>query len=156
MKLRALLMNKALLLATVFACTVLGLSAATTPAAPGAAVPASADITLAGTFNWSGDKSGDHALKAVLTPSGTNEWTAVFTFTWGKDPHTYSGTIKGNLANGTVTGEGENEGGNRTFKFTGRATNRVLKLTHTETTGGKNTPTGSATLKPATAKTPTR
>jgi hypothetical protein len=111
------------------------------------------EITLTGTFNWSEKRGRNEDLNAVLTPSGTNEWKAVFTFVWSGTPHTYTGTVKGHLDNGDVSGEALADGGGRTFSFQGRANNHALTFSHFETTGKKNTPTGSGSLKPGPLKT---
>ena len=104
-------------------------------------------VQLTGSFNWNGRK-GKEDLQAVLTPSGTNAWTAVFTFNWDRSPHTWNGTVTGHLDHGDVQGEAKAEGGKRAFLFRGHANNRVLTFNHFETTGGRPMPTGAGTLKP--------
>ena len=114
---------------------------------------AAADVNLTGTFSWTGHKASE-PMDVVLTPSGTNQWNAAFTFTWDKKPHTWNGVLSGHLDNGDFSGEVKSDGGGRTFQVKGRASNHVLSFTHSETTGGKNTSTGSGTLKTAAAAKP--
>lgn len=107
-------------------------------------------VSLSGTFSWAGRKEAkpNETLVAVLTPSGSNVWKAVFTFTWSKVSHTWDGTVKGHLDSGEISGEAADERGKRAFRLQGRAINHVLTFNHFETTGGKSTATGVGTLRP--------
>ena len=108
-------------------------------------------VKLSGTFVWTGHTK-DQQLDATLTPSGTNQWAAAFSFLWDKKPHTWNGTLKGRLDNGDVSGEVTADGGHRTFQLQGKVVNGQLMFSHCETTGGKTVSTGTGVLKPATDK----
>lgn len=120
-------------------CTLLtlGLSAAT----------AGPELTLCGTFTWSNEDSQKHELHAKLTPTGTNEWQAVWDFKWKQRPMSFTGLVKGNLRNGPVTGTGDMADGKRRFSFEGTAKDGTITFEHYEVTRGKNhTGTGEARL----------
>jgi len=104
------------------------------------------DITLAGTFIWSGKPAKVGQLKAVLTPTGPGEWKVVYTATYDSKM-TYTGTVKGNVMNGEVSGTGTSDG-RRTFIWSGTARNGVIAFNHFETTGNKRVATGTGTLRP--------
>lgn len=106
------------------------------------------EITLTGDFVWSSDKNQKkHDLRIVATPKADGEYDAVYSFTWKKQKMNWKGTIKGNLKNGDVSGTGVNDDGQRTFEFTGKATDGIIDCKHTETTGKKQKPTGTMTIK---------
>ena len=108
--------------------------------------PASKDATINGTFTWNGKKGAKTDIKVVLTPTATaNEFTAVYTFTWGKDNHSWKGTFKRNPQTGEASGTGTF--GNRTFTFKGKTVNGVLTCQHYETTSGKEVATGDISFK---------
>jgi arabinogalactan endo-1,4-beta-galactosidase len=108
----------------------------------------SKETVLTGTFVWKGSKPPKPtALKAVLTASGTSEWTAVYSFSWGGNK-TWTGTVKGDLKNGKVSGDTSGEGG-RTFVFDGTAKDGVLTFDCAETTKGAHTHQATGTLKPS-------
>ena len=122
-------------IAVAILCTVaaLGLPAATT----------ATSIALQGTFTWSKEGSQKHELHAKLTPTGTNEWQAIWDFNWKQRPTTFTGTVKGNLRNGAVTGTGETQDGHRHFTFEGTAKDGSITFEHYE---GKNH-TGNGQLR---------
>ena len=130
---------------------VLGSMVATTFwAAPPTATPPSKEISLTGTFIFTGARTaweeGEHQLKATLISTGTGEWSAVWNFTWGKNQMTFPGVIKGDLHNGTVTGAGTNPTGS-TFVFEGVAKNGTIEFKHFQVTKkGTNKPTGNGKL----------
>lgn len=104
------------------------------------------DVNMTGTFVWNGERNGEkHDLKVVLTPTGPNQYKAVYTFTWKGTPKTYVGTISGNLRSGEVTGTGD--GDRRNFTFTGTAQNGVIDFKAFELIRGRPTPQGSGTMK---------
>ena len=106
------------------------------------------EITLTGEFVWSSDKNQKkHDLRIVATPKPDGEYDAVYSFTWKKQKMNWKGTIKGNLKNGDVSGTGVNDDGKRTFEFTGKAADGIIDCKHTETTGKKQKPTGTMTIK---------
>ena len=105
------------------------------------------NLTLRGTFTWANEGSQKHELQAKLTPTGTNEWRAVWDFKWKQRPMTFTGIVKGNLHNGSVTGTGEMAEAKRRFAFEGTAKDGALKFEHYEVTRGKGrTGTGEVRL----------
>ncbi|MBI5725511.1 MAG: hypothetical protein HZA50_16255, partial [Planctomycetes bacterium] len=115
-------------------------SVTTTPPAAGG------DITLNGSFVYRDGDKRPTALKAVLTPSGANEWKVTFTFVWTSRPCTFIGTITGNLKNGEVNCSAtppSGHGAGRPYGFKGTAANGVLTFDCFE--GTKLT--GNGTLK---------
>jgi len=127
---------------------ILAIALLTTGSALADAAKAGMEVKLSGSFNW-GKNGKTESLMVALTPAGTNAWKAVFSFNWDKKPHTWLGSVKGHLDNGEISGEATAEGGRRTFTFNGTASNHQITFQHTETTGGKNVPTGDCTLQPA-------
>jgi len=115
------------------------------------AAPAAADDapqgarTLLGEFVWTDTGiSGD--LEAVFTPAGDDLWDVAFHFEFRGEPHVYSGTARGNLADGELSGEVQNETKQRTFTFGGKFDGATYKGTHAETTPGRARDTGTLTL----------
>ncbi|HUW56620.1 MAG TPA: hypothetical protein VMZ92_08285 [Planctomycetota bacterium] len=104
------------------------------------------EINLHGGAIWNGNKKRAD-VKAVLTPTGEREYSAVYTFTWEGNTHTWKGNIKGNLKSGNVAGTGATPDGRRTFVFQARAVKGVLTGKHYETTGGSTKLTGDIGLK---------
>ena len=102
------------------------------------------EIALTGGAIWSGKRA---PLKAVLTATGKNEYTVVYTFTWDGREQTWQGTMKGNLRSGIVTGTGATPDGRRTFVFRVRSVRGVMTGKHYETTGGRTKETGDIGLK---------
>ena len=105
-------------------------------------------VTKNGTFLWSKDKKKEnHALKAVFTPAGANKWTVVFSCDWKEKPYKYTGTASGDLKNGDVAGEAEDEKKKKKWSFAGTAKDGVLTCSHAEIKGNKKKPSGKFTLK---------
>jgi hypothetical protein len=104
-------------------------------------------VVLTGSFYRGNDTKATHPLKATLTPDGADQWKVVYDFTWGNKPHQYTGTIKGNLKNGAISGSGANEGGKRTWEIQGTAKDGEITFDHWETSGGKRARSGGAMLK---------
>ena len=112
--------------------------------------PASKDVALKGSFVWSSQKNAAHDLKAQLTSTGTNEWSAVWLFDWGGKPTKFTGTVKGNLKNGDVSGTGDTPDKRRHWTFTGQAKNGVITFEHYEEHAGKpHNSTGTGELHTA-------
>lgn len=62
--------------------------------------------TLEGEFIWErDDKDIAGPLKAVFESTGEDMWNVSFHFTFEDKPHVYTGTAKGNLKDGELTGE---------------------------------------------------
>ncbi|MBI5725963.1 MAG: hypothetical protein HZA50_18530, partial [Planctomycetes bacterium] len=103
-------------------------------------------ITLNGTFTRQ-NRPAQTPLKAVLTPSGANEWKVTFTFNYENQAYTYVGTITGNLRNGPVNCRAD--GSNRHYGFSGTANNGVLTFDCFESTDNYRTtiPKGVGTLR---------
>lgn len=104
------------------------------------------EIQIKGTFFWEKKKNNVEDIRIVLTPTGADAYDAVYSFKWNKKDMTWKGTIKGNLKNGEVSGDGGTPDGSRTFVFTGKARNGVIACKHSETTKGRAGPTGEMTL----------
>jgi len=118
------------------ALLVSGLSAASTET----------NLTLRGTFTWSNEGNQKHDLHAKLTPSGTNEWKAVWDFKWKERPLTFTGSVKGNLRNGLITGTGDMGDGKRRFSLEGTAKEGAITFEHYEVTHSKKS-TGTGELR---------
>ena len=119
---------------TLAVLTWMGLCLIAAPAAPAPA----REMNLLGTFVWSNEPIQKHELRAKLTATTTNEWQAVWTFNWKQHPMTFTGTVKGNLRTGPVTGTGDSPDGKRRFTFDGTAKDGVIDFSHYEITRGKN------------------
>jgi len=109
--------------------------------------PAVKEVTITGTFTWTGKKNAKNDLKVVLTPDVAGSYKAVYTFKWGKGDQTWQGTLKGGPQDGDVSGTGATPDGNRQFVFKGKAAGGVLTCKHFEVVKGKETLTGDLTLK---------
>jgi hypothetical protein len=108
---------------------------------------AAADIKATGSFT-SQFRGGNQKLTAVFTPveGKTNEWKAAYTT---QSDGQYRGTVTGDLY-GDLSGTASS--GGRSWRFTAKTVNGVLKGDHWETTGGRETNHGTLTLtveKPA-------
>jgi hypothetical protein len=102
---------------------------------------------LTGTYVYNGEPKKTQNLKAVLTSVGPGDWKAVYTITQSGKPMNFTGTVKGSLRNGPVSGTGATADGKRTFEFSGTATNGTISFNHFETTGGKRVATGTGSLR---------
>ncbi len=103
--------------------------------------------TLTGSFVWEhGNTTGD--LEAVFTPTGEETWDVSFHFTFRNKPHTYSGSARGSIGSGELSGKVLNENKKRTFTFEGAFEDGVFNGTHAEIGGGENVmETGTLTLE---------
>lgn len=90
------------------------------------------DVTLDGGFVWEredGNIDGD--LKAVFSPTGDGEWSVAFHFDWEDEPHVYTGTCSGSLAEGELAGDITSDGDREMkFKFTGSFEDGSFNGTH--------------------------
>lgn len=119
--------------------------------APSAAEPSaeSGERTLVGNF-MSGFQDRVKPLRAVFTPAADDEWTVVFHFRFNGADHEYTGTARGSLDEGELSGLVENEGGRRTFTFHGEFDDSgVFSGRHAEIRGSRSSDTGTLTLKSA-------
>lgn len=110
-------------------------------------VKAGDEQSWAGKFSWNGKKGQKHDLKAVFKPEDNGSWSVEFKAKWNNKDMVYRGTVKGDLKSGEVSGEAKDSGGKRTWTFKGTVKDGVLDCKHTETTKGKETPTGDFSLK---------
>ena len=102
-------------------------------------------LALTGTFNWNKEKPvAQHPLTATLTPTGDEQWSVVWNFTWNKKPTKYTGTITGELENGKCSGTGTD--GKRTFVFEGTAKSGAVTFNSSETTPKRSGSTGTGTF----------
>ena len=101
--------------------------------------------TLKGDYQWTGGKSGD--LTAYFFPTEeTNRWKVEFRFDF-HGPHLYTGTAKGSLDKGELSGKVVSDQRKRTFVFSGSFEDGKFSGTHSETTQGREKDTGTMTLK---------
>lgn len=87
-------------------------------------------------------------LRAVFMPSGEATWDVVFHFRFNGAAHEYTGTARGLLGSGELSGRVRNESGARTFTFECAYTKGVCKGTHAELRRNREQSTGSLTLRP--------
>ena len=105
---------------------------------PAASLPTTArDANLLGTFIWSNEPLQKHEMHAKLTAIGTNEWQVVWDFDWKHHPMTFTGTVTGDLHNGSITGTGDAPDGKRHFAFDGLVKDGAIEFEHYEVTHGK-------------------
>jgi hypothetical protein len=86
------------------------------------------------------------ALRAVFTPTGTDQWHVVFHFEFHGKNLVYQGTAQGSLDTGELSGEVKNENRRRTFTFQGRFHDGEFRGTHAEIKRTGERRTGSLTL----------
>ncbi len=101
--------------------------------------------TLVGEY-ISSFETGMQPLKAVFTPTGTEEWDVVFYFKFHGKKHSYEGTAEGSLDGGELSGVVTNESGRRTFTFQGKFYDGEFRGTHAEIKRTGERRTGSLTL----------
>jgi hypothetical protein len=101
--------------------------------------------TLKGSYSWNDRKSGD--LIADFFPTDeADTWKVEFRFDF-HGPHVYTGTAKGKLDEGKLSGEIVSDQRKRTFVFHGSFKDGKFSGTHSETTKGREKSTGTMTLK---------
>ena len=105
--------------------------------------------TLEGEFVWErSDKNYSGPLKAIFEPTeeeGT--WNVAFHFTFEEKAHVYSGTAKGNLKDGELSGEVMTDDDEPApFLFEGQFDNGKFKGTHAGIRDGEKRPTGTLSL----------
>ena len=106
--------------------------------------------TMEGEFVWErSDKNISGPLKAVFEPTeekGT--WNVSFYFTFEDKPHTYTGTAKGELGSGSLSGEVMSDGDQPApFIFEGSFEDGMFNGTHAGFRDGEKRPTGTLSLK---------
>ena len=112
---------------TALTIAVLALAAGVAPADAG-------PQTFTGIYDWSDGDIG--SLKAEFTPDGEAAWKVKFDFNWQGQDHTWTGTAKGSLADGTeVTGTATD--GNRNWVFEGSVKDGVMSGSHREMREGR-------------------
>ena len=73
-----------------------------------------------GTFFWSKRKKQVENITAAFEKDG-KDWKATFTFKWGGKDHIYTGTAKGNMKSGNLTGKINSDDKRvRSFTFKGK------------------------------------
>ena len=91
--------------------------------------------TFVGTYDWSDGDIG--TLKAEFEPDGEATWKVKFDFNWHGQDHTWTGTAKGSLADGSeVTGTATD--GNRNWVFEGSVQDGVMSGSHREIREGRD------------------
>jgi hypothetical protein len=102
--------------------------------------------TLTGEYKWSRSNSDPGEIKAIFTPTGPDEWQVAFHFDFRGNAWIFSGTAKGSLQEGALSGEVQDESKGRTFTFTGKVREGIFEGTHAEIEDGYPEATGSMTL----------
>lgn len=118
-------------------------------------LPAAEPVVLEGSFNWTKQGEKTHPLKATFTSTGKDKWDVVFSFKWKNKPQNWKGTAEGDLNGGALKGTAETNGGKRTWEYSGKASDGVLKCNHTQLTrnGQENeVKTGTFELSAASAE----
>ncbi|NRA37631.1 MAG: hypothetical protein HRU15_05785 [Planctomycetes bacterium] len=110
-------------------------------------------VQMEGTFVWSHKPKKVWDITATITETaakGEYDIKFNFDFGWSKDkmkPYVYTGTAKGSLAGGALTGDVNNgEKKLRTFTFDGKITDGKFTATHKETTKDRVGDTGTMKL----------
>ncbi|MCJ8330957.1 MAG: hypothetical protein HRT89_24525 [Lentisphaeria bacterium] len=99
-----------------------------------------------GTFFWSKRKKQVENITAAFEKDG-KDWKATFTFKWGGKDHIYTGTAKGNMKSGNLTGKINSDDKRvRSFTFKGKIKDGKFEGTHKETTKGRKKETGAMSL----------
>lgn len=136
MRRSALLLTVALAATTIATAFAQGVRPAD-PSAGGANA-----IKLTGTYLTRYDPGVQHTVTAVLTPTGQNEYKAVYTFDWKKSKQVWNGTLTGNLRDGAVSCTAATPDGRRRFVMRATAAQGVVKG-QTFELKGKDDPTGT-------------
>lgn len=111
------------------------------------AVPATAGkaVTFNGSYDWS--DGGSDELSAEFKPTGDDEWKVTFRFRWNGNSKTWKGRATGSLEDGGTL-EGTSGWNGRSWEFTARIEDGVMKGSHTETkSGGERYSTGTFELR---------
>ena len=104
------------------------------------------EITMKGTYK--SIKYGSGPMTGIFTKTGKNQYNAVFKFVWKKRDYTYTGTVKGNLTKGKVSGDILNETKKRRFIFKAKVNGGKMRGTQWETYGKtKKKPRGTFEIK---------
>lgn len=103
-------------------------------------------VTLEGSYVWKKQPNKPGNIKAIFTPTAPKQWQVTFLFSFRGENLAYSGTAEGDLKNGALKGEVQNDGKNRTFNFTGESKDGQFAGTHSEQRDGGNKKTGSINL----------
>jgi hypothetical protein len=110
-----------------------------------ASAVAAEPTTLTGEFEWN-QRGTRGDLEAIFTPTGEGSWDVDFHFEFRGQPHTYSGTATGSLAEGKLEGKVLNESKERTFIFSGKFEDGEFTGQHAEIAEDKEVNTGSMSL----------
>jgi hypothetical protein len=91
-------------------------------------------VKLEGGFVWHRSEGNlDGKLEAVFTPTGTDQWDVSFHFEWEDAPHDWSGTARGNLKSGDLSGEVVSDDAQQAkFKFQGTFKGGMFEGTHAQ------------------------
>jgi hypothetical protein len=108
-------------------------------------VGAESSRTLTGEY-VSSFETGKQSLRAVFTPTGSEQWEVIFYFKFHGKKHSYEGTAEGSLDAGELSGTVTNENGRRIFTFRGKFYGGEFRGTHAEIKRTGERRTGSLTL----------
>lgn len=114
----------------------------------GGAVAADAEpteIVLNGEYVW-GSGSGQ-PIKAVFVETGENQYDVSFYFTFRERDRVYTGTARGEMGSGKLSGQVKNGSRVRNFTFEGQFKDGRFSGSHTETTAGNERDTGTIWLE---------
>jgi len=104
-------------------------------------------ITMTGSYQWNRQAEQPGGLRAEFSPAGEGVWDVSFFFEFRNEKHVYSGQAHGNLENGELKGEVQNENKNRTWRFQGSCSAGNFSGTHVEIKrGGNKEETGTLRL----------
>lgn len=105
-------------------------------------------ITMSGDYTWIQEPEQKSPLQAVFTLKGKDQYHVSFYLVLGGENRVYSGEAKGNLINGAVKGQVQNEVKDSTYRFEAASASGVLQGNHVEIIkDGSTIPTGTIVLK---------
>lgn len=100
---------------------------------------------FSGTYDWSNGSSDE--LTAEFKPDGNGGWAVSFKFDFSGDSHTWKGTAKGSLEDGSeLTGTASWKRNGRKWVFNATLVDGVLNGEHAEVRNGKESPSGTFRL----------
>lgn len=108
----------------------------------------SAKVTMTGQYEWTQNKGKPGGIRAEFAQVKEGEWDVAFFFRFNGENHVYRGTAMGNLTDGALQGEVQNEKKNRTWRFRGQVRGGHFQGTHVEINRrGREQATGTIELK---------
>lgn len=105
------------------------------------------DTTMEGDYIWTRSPDESGSVRVVFSNPSEGSFDVAFYFKFRGEDHVYSGKAMGNLENGALKGEVQNESKNRTFNFEGATKEGAFSGTHSESRKGKVIDTGTIQFK---------